>query len=603
MLMIDHAGTIVLVNAEIEQLFGYPREELVGEKVDMLVPARLRSHHIAHRDEFTRRPETRHMGAGRGLFGRRKDGAEFPVEVRLNPIHVGEKLLVLGVIVDISERNRTERLKDEFVSTVSHELRTPLTSITGSLGLLVGNAAGKLPASAARLLAIAHANSQRLGRLINDILDMEKIESGQVIFNLRRIEVQPLADQTIEANRAFAQGLGVRLRLDDALAAGGAVYADPDRLTQVVTNLLSNAIKFSPAGEEVVVAVAKRSTTIRISVRDHGQGIPPEFKPHIFEKFAQADATDARQKGGTGLGLSIVKQIVARLGGEVGFDDAAGGGTIFRVDLPAWEHVAGTEIDHQGPTGAARLLLCQDDPDLAIALRERLRQIGHSTDFAYTAADAAARTAATHYAVILVDLQRSDGDGTGLLLRLREQPKYHNTPFVVVGADPGPVGADLKSFALNAADWLAKPVDFDRLVHVLDRAVARHASERPQILHVDDDRDVLAVVAQALSAAGNVVSAASIDEAHLALADHHFDLAVLDMSLGEASGLDLLPELRDRAGDAIPVIIFSAHEANSACDAQVQVALNKSHASLDSLLSTVRDRLALRPSRAFQEVA
>ena len=225
-------------------------------------------------------------GGGGGRGGAGAGGAGVPAETGF-----------WRALVDISERKRTERLKDEFVSTVSHELRTPLTSITGSLGLLMGNAAGKLPEPAARLLAIAHANSQRLGRLINDILDMEKIESGQVIFNLKRLDVQSLVEQTIEANRGFAQGFGVRLRLDDALAAAGTVHADPDRLAQVVTNLLSNAIKFSPAGEEVVVAVAKRSKTIRISVRDHGHGIPAEFKPRIFEKFAQADATDARQKG------------------------------------------------------------------------------------------------------------------------------------------------------------------------------------------------------------------------------------------------------------------------------------------------------------------
>src|ERR1700733_8619068 len=154
------------------------------------------------------------------------------------------------------ERKRLERLKDEFVSTVSHELRTPLTSISGSLGLLMGNAAGNLPRAMARLLAIAHTNSQRLVRLVNDILDIEKMDSGQVVFNFGRVEVQPLVEQAIEANRGFAEGYGVRIRLEDAFDVG-YVRADPDRLVQVITNLLSNAIKFSPAGNEVVIAVHK----------------------------------------------------------------------------------------------------------------------------------------------------------------------------------------------------------------------------------------------------------------------------------------------------------------------------------------------------------
>ena len=231
------------------------------------------------------------------------------------------------------ERKRLDWLKDEFVSSVSHELRTPLTSISGSLGLLMGNAAGSLPEPALRLLQIAHANSQRLVRLVNDILDIEKMESGRVVFNFRRVDLKSLVEEVVEANRGFADGNGVRIRLESAHAAGD-VRTDSDRLSQVVTNLLSNAIKFSPPDQEVVVTIEKEAGVVRMSVRDHGPGIPAEFEPHVFERFAQADASNARQKGGTGLGLSIVKQIVDRLGGNVGFAGAPGGGTIFHVELP-----------------------------------------------------------------------------------------------------------------------------------------------------------------------------------------------------------------------------------------------------------------------------
>ena len=233
----------------------------------------------------------------------------------------------------VEAEKETDRLKDEFVTTVSHELRTPLTSVVGALGLLTGNAAGKLPDPAARLLTIAYRNSQRLVRLLDDILDIEKLESGKVVYNLKRVEVRALVEETIEAMSTLAEGYDVRIRLDAASSAGN-VRADPDRLAQVVTNLLSNAIKFSPPGEEVVVAVETKSERVRILVRDHGHGVPAEFRPRIFEKFAQADATDARHNRGTGLGLSIVKQIVTRLDGTVGFEDAPGGGAIFHVELP-----------------------------------------------------------------------------------------------------------------------------------------------------------------------------------------------------------------------------------------------------------------------------
>ncbi len=496
-----------------------------------------------------------------------------------------------------TERKRLEQLKDEFVSTVSHELRTPLTSITGSLGLLMGNAAGSLPPPMARLLAIAHTNSQRLVRLVNDILDIEKMEAGRVVFNFSRVEVRPLVAQAIEAMRGFAEGYGVRVRLEDARTATD-VRADPDRLLQVVTNLLSNAIKFSSANSEVVVAIEKGADMVRLTVRDHGSGIPVDFKPLIFEKFAQADAGAARQKGGTGLGLSIVKQIVDRLGGEAGFADAPGGGTIFHVQLPCWDHVASLAIDRGAKADAARLLLCEDDLDTALTLREQLRQVGFAADFAYSAGDAFARATATKYHGILVDIHLPDGDGVSLIVRLRELPQYRETPIIVVSGDTSRGRDDLRSSKLNVLDWLNKPVDFDRLARLLAKPVAREANRRPRILHVDEDN----AVARALSAIGDVVTVNSIAEARHALKTSDFDLAVLDVALAKGASPDLLPELRDSKGNAVPVVVFFADGATLADDPQEQVALARSHTSIDSLVATVRDRLASRKTNVSSEV-
>jgi signal transduction histidine kinase len=269
------------------------------------------------------------------------------------------------------ERKRLERLKDEFVSTVSHELRTPLTSIAGSLGLLMGNAAGSLPKSAERLLEIAHTNSVRLVRLVNDILDIEKLESGHVAFDFRKIKIRPLVEQTVEAIRGYAEGHKVKVRIEAAVGVDD-VRADTDRVAQVLTNLVSNAIKFSPPDGEVVIAIEKEAevNAVRITVRDHGPGISADFKSRIFERFAQADATNARRKGGTGLGLSIAKQIMDRLGGEVGFADAPGGGTIFHFELPFWDDMTDIADDEQirdtASVPAAALI------SLAEARRDRL---------------------------------------------------------------------------------------------------------------------------------------------------------------------------------------------------------------------------------------
>jgi signal transduction histidine kinase len=276
---------------------------LIGQPFDILVPVRLRPQHALHRDGITRNSEILRVDTGSTLFGLRKDGTEFPSELRLNPVQTSEGLFVLNMIVDISERNRLDRLKDEFVANVSHELRTPLTSISGSLGLLVGGGVGKLPNSAARLLAIAQSNSQRLVRLINDILDIEKLESSEIVFDFQRVETRVLIEEAIDGTRGLADGHGVRVRLDPASKAC-EVYVDPHRLAQALTNLLSNAIKFSPPNGEVLVAIQQRDTDVRISVRDQGPGIPADFRPHVFEKFAQADASNVGRKGGTGLGLT-----------------------------------------------------------------------------------------------------------------------------------------------------------------------------------------------------------------------------------------------------------------------------------------------------------
>jgi PAS domain S-box-containing protein len=602
MVMTDGAGRIVLVNAEAERLFGYQRHELIGQKMEMLVPERLRTAYFQRRAALTFRPERLRFGESSNLFGRRRDGTEFPVEVELNPIRTAAGLLVLGVYIDISERTRVEHLKDEFVSTVSHELRTPLTSIAGSLGLLVGGAAGELPETAMRLISIAQSNSQRLVRLINDILDIEKIESGQIAFKFKRLSARALAEQVIEANRGYADGFHVRVRLADD-AAVGEVYADADRLAQVITNLLSNAIKFSPADAEVTVAIGQSKESVRIAVRDHGPGIPREFRPRIFEKFAQADASDTRQKGGTGLGLSIVKEIVARLGGTVGFEDASGGGTVFYVELPSWSQIGARASDTDTSAATARILLCEDDLETAFAVRESLRTARFSTDFAYSPDDISACAQAADYAAILVDLDRPDGGGIDMIRRLREQPQFYKTPILVMCAsghwDQRPETNDL-----NVLECLQKPLNIEQLTQVLARVIVHDARNRPCILHVDDDPDVLVIVAETLATIATVVAVASIDEARCALLENDFDLAILDIRVGAASGLDLLPDLHNSTGNRIPVIIFSGHVGDLHDESRVQANVAKSSSgSLNDLVQAVCDRLRLSSRQTSREVA
>jgi DNA-binding response OmpR family regulator len=285
----------------------------------------------------------------------------------------------------------------------------------------------------------------------------------------------------------------------------------------------------------------------------------------------------------------------------VDFEDAPGGGTVFHLDLTGRKHVAAREIDRDANPSAARILLCADDPNRSISVREGLKDFGFATDLAHVRADAIMRAAATSYGAILVDLDLLDGEGNGLIRDLRNQPQNSMTPIIALTADAHRDHEALTTSKING--WVDKPVDIDRLAQILDRTVVSRANGRPHILHVDDDHEVLDVVARALGATANVLSVDSMDEARRALASHHFDLAVLDIEIGPVSGLDLLPELRGDKGRAIPVIIFSAHSGSRVSDPQIQASLDKSTTALQSLVATVHDRLMPHASHAPKEVA
>ena len=240
------------------------------------------------------------------------------------------------VLRDITETHKVEQLKREFVATVSHELRTPLTSIRGSLGLLTSGRMGEVPHKVQYLLDMASRNTERLTFLINDLLDIEKIEQGAMKFEPSEQALEALVQQAIEAQQGAAQSCNVRIRLQDD-APNPRVQVDPQRLLQVLANLLSNAIKFSPPQSAVQVEITRQEYTCKVAIKDHGPGVAPEFRERIFEKFSQADSSDARTKGGTGLGLAISRALMERMGGTIGYDSQPGCGATFYFVLPVIE--------------------------------------------------------------------------------------------------------------------------------------------------------------------------------------------------------------------------------------------------------------------------
>ena len=309
---------ILIANRACVTLLGVPPGEVVGRSITEYLP---------------------NFDGAEGRVRRRQvvrtDGEEFAVEVSVGTCQLQDSPAFVCIIRDVTERQKLDRLKDDFVSTVSHELRTPLTSILGSVGLVVNGVAGELPPRAQSLIELAHHNAQRLLDLVNDLLDIQKYDANQAGFRHENVNVGLLVNSSLDVCRPNARKSGVEICYHDNGTAAIGVSGDFDRLQQVLINLLSNAIKFSLAGGRVEVAVADEPPHITFSVRDYGPGVPEEFRSRIFGRFAQAETGDARRKRGTGLGLSIVKAIVERHNGQVGFDSPLpDGGTRFWFSLP-----------------------------------------------------------------------------------------------------------------------------------------------------------------------------------------------------------------------------------------------------------------------------
>ena len=364
LITISERGIILSVNPAAQKIFRYSEAELVGRNVNILAAEPDRSAHNDYLENYLKSGTSKILNRMREVTGERRDGVTFPMELTITRIDTDSEMIILGIVRDITERKEMDRMKSEFVSTVSHELRTPLTSIRGALGMLQGGVAGELPPKAAKMIGIAAHNSDRLVRLINDILDMEKIESGKLVMNLEQIDLVPLVEAAIEDNRGYAQQFKVDFQFVSH-PPHARVRGDADRLTQVVTNLLSNAVKFSPGEGKVWVEIAQIGDRIRVAVSDQGPGVSQEFQSLIFQKFAQADSSDTRQKGGTGLGLNISKAIVEKHGGTIGFDTEIGKGATFFFELPAWKEERTGPARVQVRIAAERGLICENNPDFA----------------------------------------------------------------------------------------------------------------------------------------------------------------------------------------------------------------------------------------------
>jgi PAS domain S-box-containing protein len=354
---VDSDGRILTMNARTEQLFGYDRNELRGRTVDALVPDHVRARHASHRAGYAANPLTRPMGSGLSLEGRRKDGSTFPVEISLSPLKSDEGYRVTAVIRDITERKQIEerlqaiqtqytrelelrnqevevanRHKSEFLANMSHELRTPLHTVIGFSELLAEESQGPLNDSQKRFIGHIHKDAQHLLALINDILDLSKIEAGKVQLRRDAVDIAVILDDALASIQP--RGIEKSVAIETNIESPVIVEGDRIRLKQILYNLLSNAVKFTPANGRVQVEMGTAEGYARISVRDTGVGIPLEEQESVFEKFHQVGGVAGGAREGTGLGLPISRRLVEEHGGRIWLESEPGLGSCFTFTIP-----------------------------------------------------------------------------------------------------------------------------------------------------------------------------------------------------------------------------------------------------------------------------
>ena len=476
------------------------------------------------------------------------------------------------------QRSELDQIKDEFISTVSHELRTPLTSIRGALGLLSAGLMGAVDVKAQNLLRIAVTNTDRLIRLINDILDLERMESGRAPMHVRRCSLRDLAQQSIETMTAMADASFVALELVP-IAPPEAVFfdGDSDRILQVLTNLLSNAVKFSPPNSIVEIRIEANADAVLLRVCDQGRGIPVDKLDSIFDRFQQVEASDARQKGGTGLGLAICRTIVQQHNGtiwaESNMQHGRGPGASLLVSLPRISRAQDPGLNRtltmlSAPIHAT-VIVCDDEPGIRTVVSENLRQHGYNVIEASNGEEAITQ-AATHAAkAILLDLYMPGINGWQTLQRLKNTPATAGIPVIILSVlspndhESRNVPANGPSIAAAAQGWVQKPYNEHLLLAELSRVL--HAGDSPAcVLLVEDDQDLASVVIAGFEDANVRIDHATTCQAAI---DHcrvsRPDLLILDLTLPDGDGFSLVEWLRQQTDmRTLPLVVYSGREVS-----------------------------------------
>jgi len=590
---VDRDGAIVLLNAAAEAMFGYPREELLGQLIEILVPESLRPRHNEHRDRYAEHPTTRPMGIGLELFGRRKDGAEFPVEISLSPIRSADGPRAMAIVRDITDRKEAQaridavhlrfaaelaetnqrlevqnreldqanRLKSEFLASMSHELRTPLHTIIGFADLLTEELKGPLNADQKRFAMHIQRDSRHLLELINDILDLSRIEAGRLDLHPEVINAGDAILETIGSLGPLANNKNIRIVED--IDRSVQITADPVRFKEIISNLVNNAIKFTPEGGRITVECHQGSDQAIFAVADTGIGIPAAEHEAIFDKFYQLGSTTRGVREGTGLGLAITKSLVEMHGGTISVQSAPGEGSRFEFLLPyAAPEIAPKEMPGAAKADSRPILFLAGDGDSRGRISRFLETRGYSLIHASGLSQAAQSARESQPAAILLDLTGFGSDAFQVFREFYGDKSTEAIPILALT----PNEDDATAVSLGASAVVRKPIDPGSLIRILDKHVQRVPGEPSRVLVVEDEAEARELLDDVLRSAGLLpVIVSSGKQALEVLARSPIAVAVVDLIMPEMNGFELILRIRtDARFSQLPLVVLSGRVLDSA---------------------------------------